>query len=195
MARTSAPLYSEDHIRQGGPSNATFQHSFSRHYASADNAIGATGVVHSTFCPIQPGDIINNITFCTGGTAATAPTAGFVAIYSSAGALLGQSADFGSTARAANTAYTIPLVTAITMASGPSSTSCVYIAISVTATVVPTIRGLTVGNAVMGGTLGITSPSTPRILAQTHGSAVGAVAPATIASPTTVATVNFYILT
>lgn len=66
-----------------------------------------------------------------------------------------------------------------------------YVSISFTAGTVPTLRGVTVGNAVVAGALGVSA----KVLAQTHGSTVGAVAPATIATPTTVATPCFYIAT
>jgi len=187
--------FNEDHIRQGGPSNGTFAESVPRYLAATDNAIAATGVIHTTFVPVQPGDVISNITFVTGGTAAATPTAGFAAVYSSAGALLGQTADFASTARAANTAFTVALSAPIAITGQSSAASGVFVSISFTAGTVPTLRGLTVGNAVVAGALGLTAPSAPRVLAQTHGSAVGAVAPATIATPTTVATVVYFALT
>jgi len=187
--------FNEDHIRQGGPTNATFAESIPRYAAAADTAIATTGKVHSTFVPVQPSDVISNITFVTGATAAATPTAGFAAIYSSAGALLGQTADFATTARAANTAFTVALTTPIVISGQASSLSGVFVAISFTAGTVPTLRGATVGNAVVSGALGLTAPSAPRILAQTHGSAVAATAPATIATPTTVATVPYYALT
>lgn len=188
MARQAPPLVSEENIRQGANAqNATYAESFPRYLCGTDNAIAATGVVLSTGVPLQAGDVVTNITFVTGGTAAATPTAGFVALYSPAGALLGQSADFGSTARAANTAFTVPLVTAVTI----TTPGLYYVAISFTAGTVPTLRGLTVGNAVMAGALGLSS----RVLAQTHGSAVGATAPATIATPTTVATPVYIVAT
>jgi hypothetical protein len=187
MTRQDGPRINEDHLRQGAPSNSTFQETFPRYLCGTDNAIAATGVVLSTAVTLQAGDVVSNITFVTGGTAAVTPTAGFVALYSPAGALLAQSADFGSTARAANTAYTVALATAQTIV----TPGAYYVAISFTAGTVPTLRGLTVGNAVVAGALGLSA----RVLAQTHGSAVGAVAPATIATPTTVATPCYFALT
>jgi|GEM_PF-2598326 len=190
MTRKVEPRNS-DHLRQGSPLNATFAESIPRWAVAADNAISATGVALAIGVPLQNGDTVSNITFVTGATAAGTPTAGFAALYSPAGVLLGQTADFGSTARAANTAYTVPLVTAQAI----TSPGVYYVSISFTATTVPTLRGATVGNAVVAGAIGIASPSTPKILAQSHGSAVGAVAPATIASPTTVATIPYVVCT
>lgn len=188
MTRQSGPYYDENYLRQGSPATATlFTETVPRWLAGTDNAIAASGVVHSTGVPLQFGDVVSNITFITGGTAAVAPTAGFVALYSPAGALLAQSADFGSTARAANTAYKIPLATAQTI----STPGLYYVAISFTvSTTVPTLRGVTVGNLVVAGAIGLSAP----ILAQTHGSAVGAVAPATITGATTAATLSYFAL-
>lgn len=189
MTRQSGERINTDYLLQGSPNNSTFVESIRRYFAGTDNAIAATGVAHATAIALQSGDVVTNITFVTGGTAAGTPTAGFVALYSAAStpALLAQSADFGSTARAANTAYTIPLATAQTI----TADGLYYVSISWTATTVPTLRGLTVGNAVVAGALGVSA----KVLAQTHGAAVGAVAPATIASPTTVATMCYFVVT
>lgn len=184
--RQDGPRIAEGHLRQGSPRNSTFQETFPRLIAGTDNAIGATGVAHATACPLQAGDVVTNITFITGGTAAGTPTAGFAALYSPAGDLLGQTADFGSTARAANTAYTVALATAYTV----TSAGLFYVAISFTATTVPTLRGVSLGNAAVAGALGLSAP----VLAQTFGSGVGATAPATIATPTTVATPIYFVL-
>lgn len=189
MARQDGPRINEEHLRQGSPANSTFQETFPRYLCGTDNAIAATGVCHATAVTLQAGDVVTNISFVTGGTAAGTPTAGFVALYSSATtpALLAQSADFGSTARAANTAYTVALATAQTIV----TPGVYYVVISFTATTVPTLRGITVGNAVMAGALGLSQ----KVLAQSHGSAVGATAPATIATPTTLATPVYFALT
>lgn len=189
MTRQSGDRINRDYLFQGSPTNSTFVETCPRYLAATDNAIAATGVAHATAVPLQCGDVITNITFITGGTAAGTPTAGFVALYSSATtpALLAQSADFGSTARAANTAFTVPLVTAQTI----TADGLYYVSISFTATTVPTLRGITTGNAVVAGAIGLSA----KVLAQTHGAAVGAVAPATIAAPTTVATPCYFALT
>lgn len=193
MTRQSGPLIHPDHLAQGSPANATFVETLPWWVSGTDNAISATGVAHATCVALQPGDVISNITFTTGGTAAGTPTAGYVALYSAAStpALLGQSADFGSTARAANTNYTIPLVTPVTIVAA----GLYYVSISFTAGTIPTLRGASVGNLTMADTHGITIPVTPKVKCQSHGSAVGAVAPATIATPTVVATPVYYILT
>lgn len=187
MTRQGGAYYDENYLRQGSPTNAPFAESIPRYLAGSDVAIAATGVVLSTGVPLQSGDVVRSITFITGGTAASVPTAGFAALYDAAGSLMAQTADFGSTARAANTAFTV------TLASSQIATTpgLYYVAISFTATTVPTLRGVSVGNAVVAGAIGLSA----KVLAQSHGAAVGAVAPATIATPTTVATIPYLVCT
>jgi len=187
MTKQNGNYFDEHHLRQGSPVNTTHVESFPRNACGANVAIAATGVCHSTAVPLQAGDLVTSITFVTATTAAGTPTAGFVALYSPAGVLLAQSADFATTARAANTVFRINLATAQLI----TTAGLYYATISFTAGTVPTLRGLDVGNAVMAGALGLTAG----VLAQTHGSAVGAVAPATIATATTVATVAYLVLT
>lgn len=188
MTREAPPLVAEDHLRQGAAlaRNDTFVESFPRWACDANNAIGGTGVAHATAVPLQAGDVITSITFVTGATAAATPTAGFVALYSPAGALLAQSADFGSTARAANTAFTVALASQVLI----TSAGLHFVSISFTAGTVPTLRGLSTGAAVLAGPVIAGMPT----LAQTHGSSVGGTAPATIASGTAVSTPVYYVL-
>jgi len=93
-----APLYADDYLRQGSPTNSTFAESVPRYVAGSDLAIAATGVELAVAIPLQAGEVVTNIAFVTGGTAAGTPTAGYVVLRSPAGAKLAQSADFGSTA-------------------------------------------------------------------------------------------------
>jgi len=188
MTKQDGPFYDEEYLRQGSPTNSTFAETMRRMDAAVANvAVAATGVEYSIGVPLQFGDVVSNITFVTGGTAAGTPTAGYVCLRSPSGALLAQSADFGSTARAANTAFTVPLTASVTI----TEPGLYYLGLSFTAATVPTMNGKTVGNAVMAGALGLGA----RVLAQTHGSSVGAVAPATIATPTTVANFAYMVAT
>lgn len=188
MTRQAGPRFNEEHLRQGSPTNSTFAETFPRYLCGTDNAVAATGVEHCTAVPLQAGDVVTNITFVTGGTAANGPTAGYLCLRTPAGVLLAQSADFGSTARAANTAYKVALASAVTI----TTPGMYLVGISFTvSTTVPTLRGVTVGNAVMAGALGLSQV----VLAQSHGSAVGAVAPATVETPTTLATPCYFALT
>ena len=65
-----------------------------------------------------------------------------------------------------------------------------YAAIMVKATTPPTLRGADLGHATVGGT-GPTCQ--PRCLLRPQGSALTATAPATIATPTTVATLPYVV--
>jgi hypothetical protein len=188
MTRQSGPYYDEEFLRQGSPANTTFAETMSRVITvNSGVAIGATGVEHSTAVPLQFGDLVTNITFVTSGTAAATPTAGYVCLRDANGALLAQSADFASTARAANTAFTVALATPQLI----TTPGLYYVGISFTAGTVPTLVGTTIGNTVVAGAV-VTGA---RVLARTHGSSVGATAPATTATPTTVAGVVYYALT
>lgn len=187
MTDQNGPLYNEDYLRQGSPTNTTFAESIPRYAAAADLAIAATGVELAVAVPLQFGDKVTNVTFITGATAANTPTAGYVVLRDAAGTKLYQSADLGSTARAANTAYTIALATAYLV-----TTPGLYIVgISFTANTVPTLRGATLGNLVVAGNLGLSAG----VLSQSHGAAVGAVAPTTIATPTNTASVPYLVCT
>lgn len=188
MTRQDPPLQSPDYLRQGGFQNSTFEESMSRLLAGGNNAIGATGVAHATPVPLQAGEVVNRVTFVTATTAAATPTAGFVALYSADAvpALLAQSADFGSTARAANTAFTVPLASAVTI----EEAGLYWVSICFAAGTVPTLRGAALGNAALAAAL---RPGMP-VAAQTHGSSLTDTAPETITSGTAVPTPAYYIL-
>lgn len=148
-----------------------------------------TQVMLSTAIYLHAGDVVTNLTFMSATTAAGTPTNYWFALYSNAStpALLAQTADQTSTAWAANTPMTLALATPQTI-----STSGVYYAsIMVKATTPPTLAGVTVLNAANLGAV-VTSQ---KVLAETSGSALTTTAPATIASPTTVATVPLVIVT
>lgn len=158
-----------------------------RALAGTDGALAASGVELCAAVRLPQGVTITTVSFITGGTAANGPTAGYACLRSSDGTLLRQTADFGSTARAANTAYNVALSsTWQTRYSG-----LYYVGISLTvSTTMPTVRGTTVGNAAVAGAAGVGAP----ILVQSHGSTVGATAPASITSPTTTAAIPLLIL-
>ncbi len=194
MTRQHPPLFAFEHILEGVAitRNDTFRSTLPRMGTMANTAIAATGVCHATAIALQAGDVITNITFVTATTAAGTPTAGFAALYNgtvsaSTPTLMAQTADFGSTARAANTAYTVALAPAQTI----TTAGLYYVSISFTASTVPTLHGANLNNAVMSGAI-ITGMPT---LAWTHGSAVGGTAPSTIASGSAVSTPVYFILT
>lgn len=186
--RQSGTRVHPDHQLQGSPSNSSTRvENFSRLLATGNLAIAATGVEHAVAIPLEQGDVVTNITFVVATTAAGTPTAGYAVLRSPAGAKLAQTADFGSTARAANTAYTVALTAAYTV----TADGLYIVGISFTASTIPTLKGIDLGNASVAGAIGLSMP----ILAQTHGSSVGATAPSTIATPTTVKEVPYVVVT
>lgn len=173
------PTSSEDWLVAGAPSGLRAQ-SIRALDCNADLSALTTQVMLSVALPLQTGDLVTNLTFKSGATAAGTPTNYWFALYSPAGALLSQSADQTNTAWAANTVKTLALGTAQRV----SASGVYYAAIMVKASTPPTLIGASVGIA--GASASILSS---KILAQTSGSSLTDTAPATIATPTAVATV------
>lgn len=170
-------------------SAALYRASLRRSQCVDNLAALTTQVMLSTALYLRAGDVVTNLTFVSATTAAGTPTNWWFALYSPAAtpALLAQTADQTSTAWAANTAMTKALASPVTIA----TTGWHYAAIMVKATTVPTLVGVALHNAVEAGAI-ITGE---KVLAQTSGSSLTDTAPATIATPTTVATVPLVIAT
>ncbi len=179
------PTYSEDWLLAGSPSGLRNQN-MRQLDINADLAALTTQVMTSVAVPCQPGDKITSITFKSGATAAGTPTNWWFALYNSAGTLLAQSADQLTAAWAANTEKTLALATPQSV----SAAGYVYAACMVKATTPNTLIGASV--ALAGAAAAIAGSV---VLAQTSGSSLTTTAPATIATPTTVATVPFCVLT
>lgn len=154
---------------------------------STDLTALTSGVMSSVALPLGAGEVVTNLTFKSGATAANGPTAWWFALYNPSGTLLAQTADQTSTAWAANTVKTLAL-------SSPqvATTAGVYYAAVMMAasTAVPSLIGRTVGIA--GAAASILGS---KVLSQTSGSSLTTTAPSTISSPTTVATIPLVIAT
>ncbi|MFF1416567.1 hypothetical protein [Streptomyces sp. NPDC058280] len=135
-----------------------------------DVAAAATGVMCSVALYLADGDTVTSLTFISGGTAAGTPTNYFFALYNTAGALLGQTADQLTAAWAADTAKTLALSAPVRV----TKSGVYYAAVSVTATTVPTLIGTTGAKPILTSEVA---------LAQTSGSGLTGTAPATIATP------------
>ncbi len=131
-----------------------------------------TQVMTSVPIYLAAGDTVTNLTFISGATAAGTPTNYWFALYSSAAtpALLGQTADQGAAAWAADTAKTLALAAPVKIA----TSGIYYAAIMVKATTPPSLVGA------VGAVPFLTGEKNP---AQTSGSALTTTAPGTIASP------------
>lgn len=177
--------YASDVVRQflGGadPGSAYYRANMRRLDAVADTGALTTQVMTSVPIYLRKGDVVTNLTFRSGATAAGTPTNYWFALYDRSGALLAQTADQLTAAWAADTVMDLALATAQLI-----TVSGVYFAgIMVKATTVPTLVGCTLGRA--GASTGLLS--TDKILSQTSGSSLVATAPATIATPTAIAAV------
>jgi hypothetical protein len=187
MSTRYATINNADWLLDGSPS-AFRASNMSALDVNADLTTLTTQVMTAVALPLQPGDVVTNLTFKSGATAAGTPTNYWFALYSSATtpALLSQTADQTSTAWAANTVKTLALATPqpITVA------GVYYAAIMVKATTPPTLLGASV--ALAGAAASILSS---KVLANTSGSSLTDTAPATIATPTTISTVPLVIAT
>lgn len=181
MSRQPSQAFDARYSLWGAPSNQIFASSLNRNAGATDLAALTTQVMLSVGLPLETGNVVSSLSFISGATAASAPTNYWFALYSPSGALLAQSADQLTAAWAANTVKTLALSRSITI----PSEGLYYAAIMVKATTVPSLIGRAFVDAVMAGNLGLGAP----ILAQTSGSALTTTAPATIATPTTVANV------
>ena len=172
-------------LRDGSPSG-TVRSNLDR-YDLADLTGPTSGVALAAAVYLFAGDVVTNLTFASGATAAGTPTHWWFALYDTATVpnLISQSADQTSTAWGANTAKTLALGAPYTVL-----TSGFYQAvISVTASAVPSLCGLSVPVKASSGLV-----SGQVVLAQTSGSALGATAAATLASPSTVGTIPYVVI-
>lgn len=178
-----------EYLFQGQPQNVTFAETHPRRGTGADLAALTTQVMLSVGIALQAGDVVANLTFLSGATAAGTPTNWWFALYSSAAtpAKLAQSADQLTAAWAANTAKTLALATPQLI----TVPGIYYAAIMVKATTVPSLAGRLLEHAAAAGAVVAGQP----VLAQTSGAALVATAPATIATPTTVATIPYCVAT
>ncbi|HEV2778689.1 MAG TPA: hypothetical protein VGX25_04740 [Actinophytocola sp.] len=189
LVRGHYPVTNPDWTLNGKPTGLFREGPLRRIDCASNLAALTTQVMLSVPIHLEAGDVVTNLTFMSATTAAGTPTNWWFALYDDAAtpALLAQTADQTSTAWAANTAKTLALATAQLI---PRS-GIYYAAIMVKATTVPTLVGAALHHANVAGAI----VSGQKVLAQTSGSALTDTAPATIATPTTVATVPYVVAT
>jgi hypothetical protein len=145
---------------------------------TSDLAATGTGVAIGTRIYLRKGDVVTNLTFVSGNTAAGTPTNWWHALYDEAGALLSQSADQLTGAWAANTAKKLALA-----APQAITADGWYIAsTSTTATTPQTLIGCA---PIVTATAGVHTGS--KALGFTFGSSLAGAAPATTGTQTGVA--------
>jgi hypothetical protein len=177
------------YLLAGSPSGTLRTNTADRLSVGGNLSALTTAVMLSVALPLEAGDVVTNLTFVSGDTAAGTPANWWFALYDTAAtpAKIAQTADQTSTAWAANTVKTVALSAPYTVLTA----GVYYAAIMVKAATPPTLAGVAVQNAVLAGAV-VTGQ---KILAQTSGSALTTTAPSTIASPTTVANVPYVIAT
>lgn len=149
-----------------------------------DGAMAATGVGAAVAIPVENGDTFTKVSILVGAAAETTGTHAFAALYSgiAAPALLAQSADLtGATAVGpVNARFDFTLASAVTVTNATAPGGFIYASIAVTASgTVPTCATASIPTAI--GYQWYTAG--PLFLSATHGSALGAAAAATIATP------------
>lgn len=159
-----------------------------------DGALAATGVSFSVPIPVEIGDVITKVSILVGGQAEATGTHQFAALYSGIAtpALLAQSADNVTAAAAgASARFDSTLASAVTVTAANAPGGFIYASVCFTAGTVPTALVCSIPTAVgyqwfTGG---------PLFLSATHGSAQGATAAATIATPSAKAVAPIVFLT
>lgn len=192
MTKKRGDAFHRDFLLQGSPaSSATYQENMRRtEVSSAAVVVGASGIMTSVAIPLQAGDIVTSITFRSGTTAANGPTAWWFALYSNATtpALLAQTADQTTGAFAASTTFT----KALSAAQQISVSGIYYAAFCMTvSTTMPTLSGTVLPHLDLSTGL----LTTEKFLSASSGSALGATAPATIASVTKLVGVPYVVVT
>lgn len=178
-----------DFLLSGSPT-ATFAEDFPHDNITTDLVAAlTTAVMTSVAIPLIAGDVITKMSVISGATALATPAHAWMALYSAAGALLGQSTDVPAQALAANTVLTHTFASTIAI----PTTGVYFAAICIVATVVPTLIGKQAG-AIVAGQLALNTAFTFPALCQTSGAALTTTAPATIVTPTNQIVVPYVVL-
>lgn len=188
--RQSGEAVDREHLYQGvQPASGYLRENFPRWACDTDLDPLTGGVMLSAAVWCQAGDEIRSITFQGGATAANTPTHWWFALYNAVGALVAQTADQTTAAWAANAAKTLPLVQ--TNPHVVPDASVYWAAVMMTATDLVSLAGRSLGlAAVAAGPVASMAQ-----LARTSGASLTDTAPATIATPTAVATYPYVVLT
>lgn len=151
-----------------------------------DGAALATGVATAVAIPVEYGDEINKVTVLVGATPASTPTHSWAALYSAPVAqgtpkLVGtQSTDGATAAIAASGAFVFTLGAGYIANPTDSPQGLLWVAVCVTGTATPTLASFTLATAVAYPWF---TNSPAKMGAITSGTALGATAPATLATP------------
>lgn len=159
-----------------------------------DGALAATGIGCAVAVPVEVGDPLSKVSLLVGATAEATGTHAFAALYSGVAtpALLAQSVDnTGAAALAASARFDFTLASTVYVTQAMAPGGFLYASVAITAGTVPTAAVSAIPTAI--GYQWFTAG--PLFIAATHGSALGATAPATIASPSAKAVAPIVFLT
>ncbi len=188
MTRRRGPSIHPDFLFQGNSPNSGVQiETFPYREIDTDLDPLASGVMLSAAIACQTGDVISNITFKSGATAAGTPLNQVAAFYDRDFALMAQSTDVTTQAWAANTAITFALESSVLC----TEAGIYYVAFFAVATDHVSLLGRSV--ALLSAADGILASHA--VLAEDSGSSLTDTAPATITSGTTVPTIPYAVCT
>ncbi len=161
--------------------------------ALTDGAALTTAVCTAVPIPVEIGDIITKVSVFVGATAAGTPVNQWAALYSGIAvpALLAQSADGTNAAVAASGIATFTLASPIMVTAANAPQGFLYASVMIKATTPPTLASVTIATAVAYQWY---ANAPLKMGAVTHGSALTATAPATIATPTAQAVTPIVVL-
>ncbi|MFG2722710.1 hypothetical protein ACGFW5_31090 [Streptomyces sp. NPDC048416] len=151
----------------------TYRTNLERGLVVSDFAVLTTQVMQSTLVYLQAGDLVTNLTFKSGATAAVTPTNWWFALYSddATPVLLAQSVDQTTAAWAANTAKTLALATPVSIPRSGMYSAAVMVKAGTT----PSLLG---AGTILGAVSGFVAGDL--MLAQNSGASLAATAPSTI---------------
>jgi hypothetical protein len=191
MTRKRGDGISGEYLLQGSPTTSSlYTQNIRRHDVdSAAVVIGATGIMTSVAIPLQAGDVVTNITFRSGTTAANTPLNWGFALYSSAATplLLAQTADQATAAWAASTTKTLALATPQLI----TSPGVYYASLWMKATAQITCAGKILAHLDLSTGL----LTTEKPLSVSSGSTLTTTAPSSITSTTSLIGVPYCVLT
>lgn len=179
--QTITPNESADDLASGGNGllrSGAIAETVPRWLAATNATVLSTGRMSLVGIHLEAGQVVSNISFMSATTALGTGTHQWFALYSSARALLGQTANDTSTAWGANSVKTLAMATPYTV----TASGLYYLGINVTATTVPTLFAYA-GNA---NPIGLTP-----ILTGTSDSSLTSTAPATATAITAAANVPY----
>jgi parallel beta-helix repeat protein len=174
---------SKEFLLNGSPAGMFRANMYRAAFSNA--SVLTSGVMVTVAVPLFAGEVVTNIAFTSGATAAGTPVNWWFALYGTGGALIAQTADQTTGVWGADSTKTLALSSPYTV----PTAGVYYAAIMVTATNVPTLVASGGRASVIGGISG------QKALSRSSGSGLTTTAPGTIGSATNLTNVPYVIIT